>query len=341
MEAARRGRSGNNLNGGMNTAIIEEDKNWSGQANSSRQDLYTTAFVTPLRNFRENGLPWPFGAISDSLQELKWFRIKSETGFAVSAVCMAAIIFGSLNERTLLKLLLLFQAFAIKFIPYSLVISLFFWTGVLMRRRERVISWKLIFSIGFVAEVISEVVWKYFSVDLANVIGLVITFVLSLALMSWKQDYCTALVVSLIAVTRFLAVGILLQQTNHPAIFSYFACLFGFILGYLINSSAMTHSCDSPSDVNDIRFGNKIPVIRKRRGSSIDSSVSGLSTFSASAAGRRRTSMPLLGLPNRVSTTEYYFTSLHLVSVGLISNFSVSVCFDVAVQCRMKCYHLR
>ena len=309
MEAARRGRSGNNLNGGMNTAIIEEDKNWPGLASNSRQELYTTAFVTPLRNFRENGMPWPFAAIFDSLHELKWFRTKNETGLAVSAVCMAAIIFGSLAERTLFNLLLIFQAFAVKFVPYSLVISLFFWTGVLMRRKEWVISWKLTVAIVFVAEVISEVVSKYFALNLANMIGLVMTFPLSLVVMSSRQDYCTPSVVSLIAVTRFVAIGILLQQSdqtaNHPAIFSYFACLLGFALGYFINSSTTAQSCDSSSDGNDIRCSNKIPVIRKRRGSSIDSSVSGISAFSASAAGRRRTSMPLLGLPNRVSTVIY------------------------------------
>jgi len=331
MEASRRGRSGNNLNGGMNTAIIEEDKNCSGQTNSPRQELYTTAFVTPLRNFKESGLPWPFAAIFDSLQELKWCRTKNETGFAVSAVCMAAIIFGSLTERTLLNLLLIFQSFAVKFIPYSIVISLFFWTGVVMRRRKWVISWKLTFAITFVAEIISEVVSKYSTLNLANIIGLVIIFSLSAVLFSSRESYCTPLLVSLIGATRFMAIGIILQQSNqaagHPAIFSYFASLLGFSLGYLVNSSTATHSNDTSSDGNDVRFHNKIPVIRKRRGSSIDSSISGISAFSASAASRRRTSMPLLGLPNRrVSLTSVDLTTLgeaHGMIVDLLADASL------------------
>ena len=310
MEAARRGRSGNNLNGGMNTAIIEEDKNWLGQANNSRQELYTTAFVTPLRNFKENGLPWPFAAIFDSLQDMKWFRTKNETGFTVSAVCMAAIVFGSMTQNTLLSLLVIFQSFAVKFIPYSIVISLFFWTGALMRRKKWMISWKLTFAGVFTAEFLSEIVSIYTSINLANMLGLVIAFALSSVLVYCKHDYPTSSVISIVALTRFLAVGILLQcsgeAANHPAIFSYFASMVGFSLGYLLNSSTALQG--NSSDVNDILFSNKIPVIRKRRGSSVDSSVSGMSAFSASAAGRRRTSMPLLGLPNRVSIICYSFT---------------------------------
>ena len=305
MEAARRGRTSNNLNGGMSTAIIEEDKNWLGQANNSRQDLYTTAFVTPLRNFKENGLPWPFAAVFDSLQDAKWLRTKNEAGFAVSAVCMAAIIFGSLTESTLLNLLLVCQTFAIKFIPYSLVISMFFWTGLYMRKRRWSISYKSIFCAMFSAELFSEILSRYVSLNLANFIGLVGTFALSLALVSSDHNYATPSVLALVAATRFLAIGIFLQLSSqgagHPAILSYLACFTGFSLGYLLNSSASAQICDSSSDVNDIIFSNKIPVIRKRRGSSIDSSVSGTSAFSTSAASRRRTSMPLLGLPNRVS----------------------------------------
>lgn len=291
------------MNGGMNTTIIEEDKNWIGQGNNSRQELYTTAFVTPLRNFKENGLPWPFAAIFDSLQDVKWLRIKNETGFAVSAACMAAIIFGSVTERTLLNLLLISQAFAVKMIPYSLIVSLFFWTGAYMRRKKWAISWKITLCLVFAVELLSDLLSRSISLTLANLIGLAAIFLFCLVHISKSHDYATACVLFLLATTRFLGIGLLLQISNqpagHPALLSYLACFVGFSLGYLLNSSSQAHN--SLSDTNDILFGNKIPVIRKRRGSSVDSSVSGISAFSASAAGRRRTSMPLLGLPNRVS----------------------------------------
>ena len=291
----------NNMNGGMNTAIIEEEKHKFSQTNNSRQDLYTTAFVTPLKTFKQNDLPWPFTAIYGSLQEAKWFRSKNETGFAVSAVCIAAIIFGSLTESTLLGLLLIFQSITVKLIPYSLITSLFFWTGAFMRKLKCTIWWRSVLCMSFTAELLAELSSRYFSLGAANLIGLAFSSILSLVLGIAKQEYASTSFLFLVAATRFVALGLVLQHAaDFQTLFTYISCFFGFCLGYVLNSPNSDIYEISP-DSNDVLFANKIPVIRKRRGSSVDSSVSGVSSFSAAAASRRRTSMPLLGLPNRVS----------------------------------------
>ncbi|XP_065053831.1 cGMP-inhibited 3',5'-cyclic phosphodiesterase 3A-like isoform X1 [Rhopilema esculentum] len=301
----------NNMNGGMNTAIIEEEKHKFSQTNNSRQDLYTTAFVTPLKTFKQNDLPWPFTAIYGSLQEAKWFRSKNETGFAVSAVCIAAIIFGSLTESTLLGLLLLFQSIAVKLIPYSLITSIFFWTGAFMRKLKCTIWWRSVLSMSFTAELLAELSSRYFSLGAANLIGLAFSSILSLVLGIAKQEYASTSFLFLVAATRFVALGLVLQHAaDFQTLFTYISCFFGFCLGYVLKSSN-SDIYEVSSDSNDVLFANKIPVIRKRRGSSVDSSVSGVSSFSAAAASRRRTSMPLLGLPNRrVSLTSVDLTTL-------------------------------
>ena len=295
--------SGNNINGGLNTAIIEEDKNRLSTM-MPRQDLYTTAFVTPLKSLKKNGLPWPFTALHESLQEAKILRSINETGLAVSGVCMAAIIIGSLTENTLLGFLLICQSFAIKLIPYSFIISLFFWTGALLRKLKWILSWKLIVLLCFAVELLSELGMRYLSSKAAHLVGLVTTGLLILTLMYNKTENATSSTLALIAITRFVAFGFFLPYIghagDHPIIFMYFACFFGLSLGYLMNASKSGLLNDA-TDSNDGLFTNKIPIIRKRRGSSVDSSVSGVSSFSAAAASRRRTSMPLLGIPNRVS----------------------------------------
>ena len=297
--------SGNNVNGGLNTAIIEEDKNRLSTV-MPRQDLYTTAFVTPLKSLKQNGLPWPFTALHESLQEAKILRSINETGFAVSGVCMAAIIIGSLTERTLLGFLLICQSFAIKLIPYSFFVSLFFWTGALLRKLKWILSWKLVVLLCFAVELLAELAIRYLSVssNAANFIGLITTALLISTLIYTKAEYAVSSALALIAVTRFVAYGCFLpylgHSGEHPIIFVYLACFFGLSLGYLMNASKSGLLNDT-KDSNDALFANKIPIIRKRRGSSVDSSISGVSSFSAAAASRRRTSMPLLGIPNRVS----------------------------------------
>ena len=270
---------------------------------SADPKLYTTTFVTPLKKPKRNEF-WPTSIMFQRLIDVKVYQNMKETGAVVTAVCLAAIVFGSLAEPTLLNCLQMLQKITWWFLPYLLIITLFYWTGSYLQAARISFLWKHLVLFCVFVEVSSEILSRVLGGQTSNVLSLLVFPSFSLILGYLLSSNPSTFIMALVGLSRLLLFALFREKIvgglKMTIVFVHLAWNAGLYLGFLFTFK--NEFVPEAAEVNNPLLGNKIPVIRKRRGSSVDSNISsgGLSAFSATAS-RRRTSMPLLGLPNRVS----------------------------------------
>ena len=279
-------------------------RNMANAGNNRKQDLYFTTLFSPAEHSARYHLPWPLSRIYFAIRSRK-VNVLADIGLILTGICFTTIIFVSLSQRSLFSLCEDFQIRAMKVLPFLLVLNVYYWVALTMKRWNKLFSWKYLVLACFLQELFSET-FKFVDQITRNVLGLLVFVALNLALTFTqnRKDFPTVFVISGTTIVRFVLFGILpstlyKNQSSSPLLI-YCSCFLGLYLANMSMSLTQTVGSEPQCD--------KIPVIRRRRQSSIDSTVSSRSSFSM-PGNRRRTSMPVLG--QRVSSSLKWMFSLH------------------------------
>lgn len=244
------------------------------------KEAYNGYITTTIPSLDKSSLTSSWSFVNGS--KLRLGPVESGTGFI--CLCVFWLVFASVPENILEGLCCLVQQAVIVFLPLLCLVCVFYWVELLIQKYCKTCVSYVVFPVCLLGELCTQLVLD--GSDFLRTTFLFVLILAGLVMLVFPKvklvPTCTVLVL-----LTFARISCWISLGEVPSFLRPFLAYFSAFSGLILSRNVQSWSAASPLEVE-----GKAPMLRRR--------TSSVSSTSSLRSSQRRTSLPALGIQNKV-----------------------------------------